>query len=268
MKSCVFCPNPRTTTRGEHIWDDWLNREDGRTLKYHYEVTEFGPDDAIIRTFSKRNLSETKPVVCDDCNSTWMSDVTNHSQPIIDGLGRHQRPTCLLPLGIVIIAALATMKAMVLDAAYESFRPPRFPRLSCVHFRESLTASSRELSIPNGTQIWLAAYRRTKQVDARFWMQELILKTGRYAGFRVFLITYVVSAFVFQLAYPRWMRLSRLTVEPPFLKQASTWDRFSFPIWPHADYVVWPPHSFLERDGRSLEDFSNRFGTDPAITRV
>jgi len=149
----VFCPNHRATKRGEHIWDDWLNRDERRTLQYHYEVTESGPDDTIIRAFPSRSLSETKPVVCDDCNGRWMSDITNHSKPLIDAIGRRQRPTCLLPLGIVTIAALATMKAMVLDTAYESFRPPRFPRLSCVRFRESLTTPSREVSIPNGTHL-------------------------------------------------------------------------------------------------------------------
>jgi hypothetical protein len=166
---------------------------------------------------------------------------------------------CLLPLGIVTIAAFATMKAMVLDTAYESARSPRFPRLARVRFRESL-------SIPDGTQIWLAAYHRAREVDARFWMNELIFKSGRYAGFRVLLITYVVSAFVFQLTYPHWTRISRLTIKPPFINQASTWDTFSVPIWPYTGNVVWPPYGVLQRDGRALEDFSNRFGTDPAFS--
>src|SRR2546423_15241532 len=29
---CIFCPNRRTRKRGEHVWDDWLNREHGKDI--------------------------------------------------------------------------------------------------------------------------------------------------------------------------------------------------------------------------------------------
>lgn len=267
MKSCVFCPHPRTTTRGEHIWDNWLNRQDGHFLKFHYNVTEYGSGDAPIREYPTRKLDATKDVVCDTCNQTWMSEVTSQAKDTIEGFIRYGRPATLLPLGIVTVVTFALMKCMVLDCAYEDERKPLFSPLACALFRESLTtAHSAPVAFPAGVQVWMAAYRRTREVEARVWINGLVLKTGRYAGFNVLMITYAISAFVFQLTFPRWTRLSRRPSDWPFITQAKHWDDFAVPIWPGVDGARWPPAKHL--DSGSLENFCNRFGTDAMLTRL
>jgi len=35
---CAFCPSLATTKRGEHIFDDWLNRIDGKAIIDRYIV--------------------------------------------------------------------------------------------------------------------------------------------------------------------------------------------------------------------------------------
>src|SRR5438093_1005112 len=107
---CVFCPSLATEHRGEHIFDDWLNRENGRIIKDTYTFTEHGEDDRIVRTFKSSLIAQTMPVVCDTCNSTWMSDLTNKLKQTCEGIIRHERLTTLLPLGIATLAAFAFMK--------------------------------------------------------------------------------------------------------------------------------------------------------------
>lgn len=262
-KRCAFCSNPRTNKRGEHIWDDWLNREDGRHLRYHYDVTEFASDDVVIHQYPSRSLAATKDVVCDDCNNGWMSVVTSEAKSTLEGFIRHERSATLLELGVLTVAAFAVMKSIVLDCSAERDRKRLFSPLVSSDFRLSLT-SGDAFNIPNGVQIWLASYRFTRQVEARFWINGLVLKSGRFAGFQFLLITYQIRAFVFQLAYPRWSRLSPSRVNLPFLTQGSNWDDRSLPLWPYAGPVEWPPASQL--DSGSLESFQQRFGVETMRT--
>lgn len=50
MESCIFCPNPRTTKRGEHVWDDWLNREGGKAIADSSTTSYFGVGGEHIRS--------------------------------------------------------------------------------------------------------------------------------------------------------------------------------------------------------------------------
>lgn len=86
MQLCIFCPNPRTRKSGEHVWDDWLNREHGKDICKPSTVFVFGEDGAKIRECKATGLNETKPVVYDDCNNTWMSDITSFAKDEIEGL--------------------------------------------------------------------------------------------------------------------------------------------------------------------------------------
>src|SRR4051794_25024322 len=115
MPPCAFCPNPATTKRGEHVFDNWLNRKDGRHIEQDYTVIETGPNGQLLRTFGSRSINVTKSVVCDQCNHGWMSDVTNATKTTAEGFIRHRRPATLLPIGLATIASFAFMKAAVVD---------------------------------------------------------------------------------------------------------------------------------------------------------
>ena len=95
VRPCIFCHNPRTNKRGEHVFDNWLNREHGKEIRRPGFVIEFGKDDAIERKYPSNSIQVTKAVVCDDCNNTWMSDLTGFSKDIREPSMRRSEPKAL-----------------------------------------------------------------------------------------------------------------------------------------------------------------------------
>jgi len=230
VKPCIFCPNPRTRKKGEHSFDDWLNREAGRPVTLKYNTTIFGRDDALVREYSSRKLQEAKDVVCDECNHNWMSDLTDHARATIEGFIRYERPFTLLPLGTITLTAFACLKSMILDYAAEQERKPLISRLSCTRFRESLAPGGYGPAVPDGAQIWIAWYHREREMEAQAWTRGLRFDTGRFAGYNVLVITYMVGAFVFQFTCPKWTKLTRRRPPLPFITQAAVWDSLSMLI--------------------------------------
>lgn len=257
MKSCIFCPNPRTQKRGEHVWDDWVNRSDGRALRRRATVGELGKHGALIREYPVQEVNVTKPVVCDCCNNGWMSDLTSHAKLTIEGFQRHERPATLLPLGILTVSAFMFMKSAVLDYSAEKTRPPFISPIICHRFR-SVMRGVGSIHLPEGVQIWMARYRGERKEEYRFWIDSMALTFGPYRGFDILVITYVAQAFVLQLTFPRWRKRKQPTVLPVFT-QADVWDVASVPIWPDVHHATWPPLKYL--NGAALQDFRHRLET-------
>ena len=103
IKRCIFCENPRTRKRGEHIWDDWINRESGVRIRRPSTVIELGEDGVLVRQYSANSLDIAQPVVCDPCNNTWMSDLTSQTKDRIEGFIRHDTPGTLNMEDIAIV---------------------------------------------------------------------------------------------------------------------------------------------------------------------
>ena len=259
MKPCIFCPNPRTKAKGEHVWDDWLNRENGRSLKIRSTVGELGENGVLIREYPTRRINVTKDVVCDECNHEWMSDLTTHAKLTLEGFIRFERAATLLELGIVTIAAFAFMKAAVLDYSAENVRSPYFSPAVCHRFRASLQSDRAAVFLPEGFQVWIANYRSTRRRELLFWIDSFAITAGPFTGYSALVITYVVGAFVFQITYPRWMRFGKRRPGRPFLTQPGIWDSASIPIWPNVDAATWPPPKYL--NGGSLQNFRERLKT-------
>jgi hypothetical protein len=258
VELCIFCPNPRTTNRGEHVFDDWLNREFGKPLRYHYQHFEYGSDDTLIRQYPKREIDIASDVVCDTCNNNWMSEITTASKAVLEGFIRYERAATLLELGILTVACFAFMKAAVLDAEYSTEREPFVLRSDCTRFRRWMTGESATPWLPNGLQIWIAWYRRERQMETRAWVNGLNFPSGMFHGYKVLYITYSLGAFVLQLTLPRWTKYRRPR-NVPFITQATYWDVASTPIWPNVPTAVWPPTKYL--DYSALENFVERFRT-------
>lgn len=252
----MFCPNRRTRDAGEHIWDDWLNRLNGRPVRTRYTVTEYGRKGTVLRVYHARRMEAAKAVVCDECNHTWMSDITNHTKATIEGFIRYERAATLLELGIVTIVAFAFMKSAVLDYSVEDARNPYISRAMASRFRESLCSPHGVLAIPDGVQVWLAWYR-ARQLETQFWIDGFTFTEGVFRGYRVMVITYMVGHFAFQLTYPRWTERTRRRAPIPLITQARFWDEGSVLIWPNPMRPVWPPPKYLNR--AALEDFRKRF---------
>jgi hypothetical protein len=245
---CIFCPEPRTNKLGEHIFDDWLNRLNGRVIEDRYTFTQTGEDGTIIRTFKKRQIDTASAVVCDRCNHGWMSDLTNHTKLTAEGFIRYQSPATLLPLGIATLAAFTFMKSAVIDAEYNT---GFYSRPVCLRF----AATHR---LPLGVQIWLSWFRGRKRFSTFVWSNSLIIKSGVFNGFNIYTFTYVVGHLVFQLTYPRWTKATIIDRPSlPFITQAEIWDVTSIPIWPHVATAEWPRAKYLDSQG--LKEFQCRF---------
>jgi hypothetical protein len=155
---------------------------------------------------------------------------------------------------IVIVAVFAFLKSAVMDWSTEDERQPCISRAQCTAFRRSLVLpSSSEAALPDGFQVWIAQYRRTRVMETYAHIDELS-PVGIYAGFRILVITYVVGSFVFQATFPRWTR-KRQYRELPILTRIN--DLYSIPIWPGIGVAHWPPPRHIDRS--SLDDFRERF---------
>jgi hypothetical protein len=210
-----LCPNSRTTKRAEHLWDNWLNRDGGKPLRRPSIVTEFGNNRVLRREYKTSGLRITRDVICDECNETWMSELSNRAkarigQSIVSGL-----PTLLDTEGIVELAAYAFVKAAVIDWS-ETERDPCLSRTTCVSFRRSLVSPlSQSASFPNGLHVWIAAFKRERAMEAYAHLDELGGR-GYLIGGRILQITYVIGAFAFQVLFPK-------TSSAPAGHRARTW---------------------------------------------
>ena len=245
MRPCAFCPRDANTA--EHVFDDWLNREDGRTIKRPYTNIQTGRGGVLLRTYRSQAINVTRPVVCSHCNNEWMSDIALASREALSGFVRHERPATLLPLGILTVAQLGFLKASVIDFADKSgFFSPRVR-----------TTFRRTLRPPDGTQVWIAWFRSRRAMANYSHLDGLTVRVGVFKGFEIAVYTYVIGLFALQLTCPIWRKPSKRKGPCPVIRQALDWERAAIPIWPHVHAATWPPAEYLTDD--LLNAFRERF---------
>jgi hypothetical protein len=251
---CIFCVNPRTNKRGEHVWDNWLNRQDGKEIHDPSTTAHFGVGGQLIRSHRSTRIDVTIDVVCDSCNNKWMSDLSNRTKQILEPLIRRDIPRDFNAHDIVTITAFAFMKAAVLDwmPRASSLRTPRISRSACLAFRESLLSDTATVALPYGLQVWIARYRRKYAMEAQAFTEE-VASARHLKGYKILIVTYVVGSFIFQIVYPRWVKAGKRTPTPFF----TTDDDRSVQIWPGVSTAYWPP--FADVDSGALKDFRERF---------
>ena len=256
MALCIFCPNQRTKKGGEHVWDDWLNREGGKEIKAKSTTFYYGSDGAFIRSYPSTRLDVTAPVVCDPCNNTWMSDLSGLAKDRLEAIIRQGTPRDFDDLDLLTITALAFLKSAVLDwAATDKGRKPCISRSMCLAFRDSLTSDRlNNVALPDGLQVWIAKYIRTRKMEALAFTEEM-KGVSDFKGYRIVVTTYVVGSVIFQTTCPRWAKNTRQRPPAPFFEMLG--DLWSVPIWPGVGRAYWPPVGDI--DGSSLEAFRERF---------
>lgn len=231
-RMCAFCARDAVERGGEHIWDDWLNRR-LPTKKYAIQ-TRLSPKDPF-RLFAKNMLNLKLPVVCGECNSTWMSAITNDvsksfADAIIDGAA-----LSILPRGLALLSAFTFMKSVVADCVTQGDNDELFfPTAARENFRSFLV-------VPATVQMWISSFHGKRRYGGRFISGLLVPGPGPLFGIEFFVFTYVVGHLVLQLLAPRWKDV-RLRWQPlPILKPDAYWNpavsRFSpsdgFPVkWP------------------------------------
>jgi len=247
---CAFCPADAVEKGGEHIWDDWLNKVQPKKALFRARK-RYTIDSATIQ-YDTASFAEKLPVVCEKCNSGWMSVLTNKtkqafSQAILEG-----EPFTLELRDAALLAAFSFMKAVITNHAIPD--DPFFTRAARERFRTSLT-------IPPWVQCWLAAYQgeprfRTKSSMSIFGQND---PDSPICGMEFCSHSYVVGSLVLQLLAPRWKRIhdrgrGLLMVDP-----AAIWSAAAIRFWPNDGTALsWPPPKYLGNDAIDL--FIKRFG--------
>jgi hypothetical protein len=246
---CAFCDSPSVSHGGEHLWDDWINEELPKKIKY----------DAVRKAsryprpleFGQAGLNEKIPSVCLSCNQTWMSSITGKVKAefrdaIIDGA-----PFSLDLKGAALLASFTFMKAVVQDYGY-NVNDPFFTRAACERFRQSLT-------LPPLLKVWFAAYRGREQYAFHGSIYVVEAVEGPFAGMQFFSYTYIVGHLALQLLAPRWKDISHRH-RPLFslIPNRERWQRAAIQFWPYSgETLFWPPELYIGNN--VIQQFFNRF---------
>lgn len=245
---CAFCSADAVEHGGEHIWDGWLNRAlPTKKFKVRQQRSLVEP----FREYDARVLKEKLPVVCENCNNTWMSNVTNQVKQAFAELILDGAALCFLPAGVNLLAAFAFMKSVVADHAVKKDEP-FYTRAVRERLRDSRT-------VPADVQMWVAAYQGVQRYSGRFSTAILTADhPGPLYGVEFYSFTYVVGQLVLQTLAPRWRDVRRRGISLPPLRPDPYWNPATIRFWPSDGVpVTWPPEKYLGDD--TILKFMERF---------
>ena len=245
MKMCAFCPTQAAKLSREHIWDNWINRE---LPTKRFRVRQRWSRDQPFREYDATVLQEKLEVVCENCNHTWMSDLTNRVRQAYSAQTINGAALTLMTDDAALLGAYAFMKSVVADHA-----TPKDERFFSLEVREQFR---RTLAIPPNVRMWIAAYQGEHRFGGRF--HNAILTPNEPSvldGIEYYAFTYVVGHLVLQTHAVRW-RDGR-SAFAPVPKPDPYWDPAVSQFWPYSEPVSWPPKKYIGDD--TLEALMNRF---------
>lgn len=239
---CIFCGKFSLMT-GEHVWDAWtrsyisLNKSK-YNVRYRY-INQNQP--AIHVTPYKNNPSDTKSYcVCRNCNTTWMSDVTNQAKPIVIKLinslsvrlGEHEQARLANWLAVKAITAEFLCRPAV--AISDEDRHYVFSNKKC----------------PPDWRIWIGNFERQS------WDTNYLHDTGRFdliglpnpptnsfSDYNIQCATYIFGKF-FVIIMTSFETSALILWR--FCDMAR---KFIRPIWPLSGYgIQWPPPLTMNDD--------------------
>jgi hypothetical protein len=247
MKKCAFCESEAVEKGGEHIFDDWLNRA---LPKSRYNARKRLTLESPSIAYAANSLNEKLSVVCEPCNSGWMSAVTQKTKQHFSGAILRAEPFSLRVRDAALLAAFTFMKAVVTNHSMDD--DPFFTRAARERFRASLV-------IPPLVKIWLGAYQGAARFSTKNTLG-IISATGPGSlyGMEFCSYTYVVGNLALQLLAPRWKYIRDrgrplISISPHIF-----WQQSATQFWPNAGSVVsWPREKYFGDD--MIEAFINRF---------
>jgi len=199
------------------------------TKGFHlYSFDEHG----LQRKWKKRKLDEKLPVVCQQCNNNWMSDLENqHAKPAIKDLILSDKPTTLTVQRLDSIAKFAFKTAVVADH-YSMPDRPFFTSAARYAFRNSF-------AIPRGVQMWISALKESGHGTLRAFYYSTSTE-ARY-GVELYTLTFGAGYFLVQIVGSRWLDPHNTPGGFPVLTSGKFWNRFSTPFWPtNGQSIRWP----------------------------
>ncbi len=247
MKKCAFCDAEAVEKGGEHIWDDWLNKE---LPKGRYHATKRYTIDSPVIKYSATSISEKLPVVCVKCNSGWMSALTNKVKKTFSRAMLKGEPFSLDVRDAALLAAFTFMKAVITNHNIDD--DPFFTRAA----RERLRTS---LIVPPLVKMWFAAYQGAARFSTKNNLGIISPNSpGPFYGMEFCSFSYVVGKLALQLLAPRWKHIRDrgrpvLTISPNIY-----WQPAALQFWPHdGEILSWPPEKYL--GDNVIEAFIYRF---------
>lgn len=252
MRQCGFCPSTASLTN-EHLRSDWVNKLlTGRT--HHYDIYQRSYGVEPTRWTAKRFDVKAK-VVCGDCNSGWMSRIDNDAKHVLQDIMLHDCNVCILPQGLVAIAAYMMKSAFVGDYITRH-RGPFFDQ----HTRQCFAHSRRPLE---EAHMWLGRIQQARS------QKKGIYKTryGQPHGatdvrlLDTYVFTFSVESILLQLAITRFSDpLVGDSAYSPELDQEKRLDALLIPFWPPRTVsrgIEWPPTQNIHYS--QLEEVADRF---------
>jgi hypothetical protein len=255
MKKCAFCPRDAVEDGGEHIWDDWLNKALPKT---RYRARKRYALDSPTIQYDTYNLDERLAVVCENCNSGWMSVLTNKTKQSFSRAMLDGEPFSLNGKDADLLAAFTFMKAVVTNQTIEA--EPFFTRAAREKFRISLV-------IPPWTKVWGAAYHGESRMSTKNNLSIVSTSTpGPLYGMEFYSFTYVVGKLALQLLAPRWKYIRDRGRPLLSLSPNAYWDQATIFFWPYREVPIsWPPAKHIGDD--TIQRFIDRFN-DPVNLSV
>jgi hypothetical protein len=252
-KMCAFCPQDAVEKGGEHIWDDWLNKEQppGTMFNARKRLSVDGP----VIEYESPKFNEKLAVVCTSCNNGWMGDLTAKMKLAFERPSLHGEPFTLSLRDAALLAAFSFMKAVVSDHAIDAVgHGPFFSRGARERFRVSL-------EVPPVVKIWLFAFQGEARMSTKnnFSVIDVPSDDPRFPliGHEFCSHTYVVGKLGLQLLGVRWKDI-RNSGRPLYsLKPNGFWDSATTQFWPYRGTVSWPPPKYFGDD--AIQEFIYRF---------
>jgi hypothetical protein len=249
MNKCAFCPADAVEKGGEHLWDDWLNKELPETT-YHARK-QYSRNSPVVQ-YDTDSFDEKLPVVCRECNSGWMSVL---SLKVKERFGRTMlsgEPFSLGARDASTLAAFTFMKGAVTNHLAAHEYEPFFTRAVRERFRVSL-------ELPPMLKMWFAAFQGEVRIITR--SNFAIVSTserGRLYGMEFGSFTYVVGKLALQLLAPRWKHINHRGRPLLSLTPNAYWNTATVLFWPYKREVLsWPPPKYI--GDNMIQAFIDRF---------
>jgi len=218
---CIFCG--RSPTTSTHVFRKaWLDRifPSGQPFRHRHERKG---KKAFDRHYAKRHFDVAPNSTCAKCNSGWMENIDIAAEPLVESciLERTTRTFDAAQQGI--IARWITLAAFLLEQTTDD---PVTPPEVLAEFRTAQT-------LPEGTQIWLAATGPGADGwELNAWPRPVKLDSPSFAG-DGYICTFLIQHLVAQAFITPWTD-RRIALNRPD-------DDFVRRIWPVAEIVTWPP---------------------------
>lgn len=245
-KECAFCLNTAKLT-AEHLWPNWMNDlfPSKKRFKTKNEKGE------IVREWSSDKLDWKARVVCETCNNTWMSDIESRAKSAMSNfiLGK---PGPIPQLCTDSIALFAFTTAVIFDHVRRD-REPFFSRSVRYGFRESF-------AIPSSVKMFMAGFLPGGKGHVHTCYHEgALYATDR---FMLYVCTYAVGHFVFQVVGQNRQGYTKVTLEP------REFQPFAVEFWPWVPGgASWPPAHVLQT-AADFDSFSTRWRVVTATSRA